>query len=453
MSHLPQPPQPAQPEAPLKPPQLETDCDHAEETTFQSHVASEQETSCSSVYTQADDRNQHPLSGYYQTETHATDHYDARYASMSSRSERSWEHPYCSSYSTPNDSSSYDHVSYDRSPEDSDSYRYDYSNSQGQSGYCYQSNRQDSTSSNCQPQYSYSNDNYIEQNSSGDYQGYSQSNRYKRGYYQDRPYSSSGYRNDRDYSHHDYREYYDSHGSREQSHRSKHKDSRHGESNESSDKNYSRKENESKSNDSFVQRRSAMLKRAQLHQGAKHTKVFRGPQIVKPHRLSDSQLDAKKTKQPEGSFPKRNLDRFKIPKKKNAASATLPAKSSVLIPALDVKENAEQTKLTPSTSIEYSTSSGSSVADSNVTSPPDEKSADAISKMTESKTNESTQIVTSGNMAKKEPSAKVNIASPTVLSTLDPKTLFSLAVTLQRSIEKVFETNRVITLSGSGLFY
>ena len=62
------------------------------------------------------------------------------------------------------------------------------------------------------------------------------------------------------------------------------------------------------------------------------------------------------------SFPKRNLDKFKIPKKKNTSSAQ-PAKNSVSIPALDVQEKTKQVNLTTATLIPQ-TKATSSVNDS-----------------------------------------------------------------------------------------
>ncbi len=415
------------------------------------------------AYTRDEYKSQHPSSGYSQTETGATrssDQYDTMYDSIRNSSSKSeepecWERPYSSN---PNE------TTYDGGPNYSESYR-NYSNSKGQNCWdeeYYGSNWQDSTSSSCnQQRYSYTQDSYFQQTSPS---GYCQANSYDRGYHQDRPYSSTDYHNDQGYSHDDYRDRYDYGGNQEKLYWSKKEDFRQSDSNRSSDRDYSRKDKESKSSDSFVQRRSAFLKRAELHQGGKNAKASRGPQIVNPHRLSDSFVAKKseKSKPPEGSFPKRNLDKFKIPKKKNLTSTASPIKKSVPIPALEVKENAEQTKLAPTTTVEQTkhvTSRDSSVVKSNPTAQPtlpmEKSDISKTNEASEGGTNESvkaTQNIASGSRAKKQRSVKVN-AIPTVLSTLDPKTLLSLAVTLQKSIEKVCLGLLCFTLNSSNSLY
>lgn len=422
---------------------------NADSNAYQQNSNYSSKEEVDSLYTHIEDRNPYPVSDYYQTETHDTRYsgqYDPRYDSSRGKSEGSWERPYPSGYDNPNESSGYG-----AGGDYSDGYRYDCSHSQDQ--YHWEEDRYQSKWQNpdySDQQYSYSQDSYTQQNFP---ESYTRTDRYDTRFHQDRPYHSIGHRSGRGYNRDKYNEYHGYHGSHNQSYHPKHKDFRHGDCRNRD----SQKEEELKPNVSFVQKRSAMLKRAQLEQGVKN-KVSRGPQIVKPHRLSDSQSDTikvEKTKQSEGSFPKRNLDKFKIPKKKNTSSAQ-PAKNSVSIPALDVQEKTKQVNLTTATLIPQ-TKATSSVNDSSVMTQPLEISNP---KTPDSKTNESvktTQVGISGSKIKRQQSANVNASgvntSPTVLSTLDPKTLFSLAVTLQKSIKKVCIHLCVRLVENRALYY
>ena len=376
-------------------------------------------------------------------------------------------------------------VGYDRSYSQEAGYNERFSDqhpnsyNQGFNRDSYQSNSQDYPYSNYSRQHqNYSRGNYSYQNSTQRYEDSSDSHPHSghdRRYRQDTPTSYvQDYHGDRTYNHENqYSQPYDSGYDRGRSYQSKHEDLQYSKPKRSPERERDHGRKESNSSDDFVQRRSAILKRAQVHDGSKHTKASRGPQIVQPHRLSDSSDAKKGDKSKQSEFPKRKLDSFKIPKKKSVISASSPIKQSVPIPALGVKEQEKiehikfsQTLCKPPSATVVQTSMNYTTVVSNTTNKlsnltakaaPNDASIEtdkviankpdhlvigspcqpAISKSVPSKsTGKKTQSSSSAGKAKTQRSTKANVM-PTILSTLDPKTLMSLAVTLQKSIEKV----------------
>ena len=417
--------------------------------TYQPKVSKTTDTSYqssnSSYFQDADSIADRPAqsTAYTDDNSYSQQRYTNSDGSYSSRYSYSNEAGYDRSY---RQEASYDERFSDRRP---NSYDQSFVSSDG-----YQSNSQSYPYSNySRQQQNYSRGNYSYQNptqgydSSPDSHPHSGQDRYR----QDTPASYvQDYHGDRSYNHDNrYSQPYDS-GYDRGTYQSKHEDLRYSKPKISPERGRGRKE--SNSSDDFVQRRSAILKRAQVHHGGKHSKASRGPQIVQPHRLSDSS-DTKKGDKSE--FPKRNLDSFKIPKKKSTISASSPIKQSVPIPALNVKEQVkiEFSQTPPSTIAQTSTSytvvSNTTNKLSNLTEKTDGYSGIETDKALASKpdhaiskpvpprsTVKKAQSSSSAGKAKTQRSTKAN-AMPTILSTLDPKTLMSLAVTLQKSIEKV----------------
>lgn len=176
----------------------------------------------------------------------------------------------------------------------------------------------------------------------------------------------------------------------------------------------------------FIQKRAAMLKQAEGIKHFQRGKASKGPQIIQPHRVSDSDpnKDKKgdKVKITEASFPKRSLEKFKIPKRKSAAISSPVKKTTHVIPALDLPKPVQdlpkqEVKVLPTPPIEEPTTSVKA-----------KKKNQGQAKVPVAAAGENVDSVVTPPKSK---------TIPTVLSTLDSSTLLALAATIQKTLDQV----------------
>ena len=197
-----------------------------------------------------------------------------------------------------------------------------------------------------------------------------------------------------------------------------------------STRHYTSSANYSGGGSTFLQKRAAMLKRAEGTRHFQRGKSSKGPQIIQPHRVSDADpiKDKKidKVKNVEASFPKRTLEKFKIPKRKSATISS-PVKTPTPIPALDLPERVQEVtkqevNRLPTPTVEEPTTS---------------------SKTKKKSQAKSSTAATAGKSVDSAVKVPVKVAStksntfPTVLSSLDSSTLLALAATIQKTLDQV----------------